>query len=264
MRVGVGLKTGTQKISGGISSTIQQIVQGTFLDFDFSKSQTYPGSGQIITDIISGITATLGANDGVAADDPTFSSGALVFNGSQFCLTQSNPDEINDLFNPAANDFAVVTVAFKSPDAFNATGHLLGAYGNGGSYVNGWRIQSLLTSGTLRFTQEGGDTTAGNQSIAGIIADTNHTLTLQADLQNNIFYVSLDGDEFGAGVAYVFNDYDADADGPLALGGLSNGADKIAAGFELYRVALAITDGLLNDTQALAIHNQLVSDHSLS
>jgi len=135
------------KHAPAFASTIKRIESSTLVDFNFAKSKTYGGAGQIITDLIGGVTATLGAGDTASTDDPTIlyagtPQGKAKFDGGDLLKLQAAFQALSDSAKTTIDQNYYVTFAFKMPDTWDTTKFLLlTSSGTNGLnfYVNGSR-----------------------------------------------------------------------------------------------------------------------------
>lgn len=135
---------GTMGFGNGFSysmtSSSPPVANSIILDYDFSNIMCYPGSGSNVTDLTGNSDATL-------FNSPTFSSGSLVFNGTnQYLLTDTN---LNSRLSPPDTSKAISVFMWVHP---LDNGVLLGELGQTAISTGYHDSQIEMVAGKLKFS----------------------------------------------------------------------------------------------------------------
>lgn len=250
MKIGINTsissKIGLSIGGGGESASLDTVWSGA--QFDFRATQY--SSGQIWTNQITGtgIDATLGANDSVATDDPTFSTDKFTVDGGDFFNTSSFAGTIVEDWHKSANTGWTFIVAGKFPTAGTIwfTGNTVGGGANNGVYIYkdaSERIRfSTTNSGAVNGVYTGAIGSVPNDVELLFILSVNNSSGSIRYWSNSRTKVS---------DTYSISTATGTATGTLSFAGVDGGAVKSATGAEFR--AFALGSGFIDDAEAADI-----------
>ena len=268
MSLGVNLAlTKTQvPVVGASYNAMDQIVSSALIDIEATISDSYGGSGQTITDLLSGTNFTLGADASAGSDDPTFNGSAgdsgayFSTDGGDFFKALSNISILNGAHKTGGTDSGPVwfAIAFRTPSSF-ATQAIFGT--STSSNDQGFRVITL-SSGAIRLQQSDGSGFGWNASFTPTLStDTDYVLIVSWDATSsgdtkiwlNSDTSSTTSDAFDATTTDATNVFELFANGG---GGLILGASRFR-GF-------SAGNEVLDNTKAADLKNEYEARHGLA